>query len=200
MSTPKDPYWQKDRHLENKSYGVENSLLIYKRKCFNNNILYHLSRICFEIIKAGIKGCRETLENRIEFPINPISAVMNGVESIYQQRDRKMEINQKEENGIVSIAIKGRLDADSSAEAETVVKDALGGETSRLLFNLGELEYLSSAGLRVLLSAAKEMRRRDGKIVLCALNEFVKEIFEVSGFQSLIPITDTVESGIEVLS
>jgi len=111
-----------------------------------------------------------------------------------------MEISQKEENGIVSIAIKGRLDADSSAEAETVVKDALKEETNRLLFNLGELEYLSSAGLRVLLSAAKEMRRRDGKIVLCALNEFVKEIFEVSGFQSLIPITDTVESGIEVLS
>jgi anti-anti-sigma factor len=111
-----------------------------------------------------------------------------------------MEIIQKEENGIVSIAIKGRLDADSSAEAETVVKDALKEETNRLLFNLGELEYLSSAGLRVLLSAAKEMRRRDGKIVLCALNEFVKEIFEVSGFQSLIPITDTVESGIETLS
>jgi len=111
-----------------------------------------------------------------------------------------MEIIQKEENGIVSIAIKGRLDADSSAEAETVVKDALKGEQNRLLFNLGELEYLSSAGLRVLLSAAKEMRRRDGKIVLCALNEFVKEIFEVSGFQSLIPITDSVESGIENLS
>jgi anti-anti-sigma factor len=111
-----------------------------------------------------------------------------------------MEITQKEENGIVSIAIKGRLDADSSMEAEKVVKDALGGEANRLLFNLGELEYLSSAGLRVLLSAAKEMRRRNGKIVLCALNEFVKEIFEVSGFQSLIPITDSVESGIETLS
>ena len=111
-----------------------------------------------------------------------------------------MEISQKEENGIVSIAITGRLDADSSMEAEKVVKDALGGETSRLLFDLGELEYLSSAGLRVLLTAAKEMRRRDGKIVLCALNEFVKEIFEVSGFQSLIPITESVESGLEVLS
>ena len=111
-----------------------------------------------------------------------------------------MEIIQKEENGIVSIAVKGRLDADSSAEAEIVVKDALSGEADRLLFDLGGLEYLSSAGLRVLLSAAKEMRRRDGKIVLCDLNEFVKEIFEVSGFQSLIPITDSVESGIEILS
>ena len=111
-----------------------------------------------------------------------------------------MEIIQKEENGIVSIAIKGRLDADSSQEAEKVVKDALEGQTTRVLFNLAALEYLSSAGLRVLLGAAKEMRRRDGKIALCALNEFVKEIFEVSGFQSLIPITDTVESGIELLS
>ncbi len=111
-----------------------------------------------------------------------------------------MEISQKEENGIIFFAIKGRLDADSSPEAETVVKDALKGQTSRILFDLASLEYLSSAGLRVLLGAAKEMRQRDGKIVLCALNAFVKEIFEVSGFQSLIPITDTVESGIEILS
>ena len=111
-----------------------------------------------------------------------------------------MEITQKEENGIVSISIKGRLDADSSPEAEKVVKAALVEKATRLLFNLDALEYLSSAGLRVLLSAAKEMRRRDGKIVLCSLNEFVKEIFEVSGFQSLIPITESVESGIEILS
>jgi anti-anti-sigma factor len=123
-----------------------------------------------------------------------------GSNKFTNQRDRKMEIIQKEENGIVSIAIKGRLDADSSLEAEKVVKVALGGEANRLLFNLGELDYLSSAGLRVLLGAAKEMRRREGKIVLCALNEFVKEIFEVSGFQSLIPIADSVESGIEILS
>lgn len=111
-----------------------------------------------------------------------------------------MEIIQKEENGIVSIAIIGRLDADSSPEAEKVVKDALEGQTTRVLFNLASLEYLSSAGLRVLLGAAKEMRRKDGKIVLCALNEFVKEIFEVSGFQSLIPIAESVESGIQELS
>ncbi|MGD8261784.1 MAG: STAS domain-containing protein, partial [Desulfobacterales bacterium] len=76
----------------------------------------------------------------------------------------------------------------------------LAGDTNKLLFDLGALEYLSSAGLRVLLTAAKEIKRRDGKIVLCALNEFVKEIFEVSGFQSLIPITDSVESGLELLT
>ena len=111
-----------------------------------------------------------------------------------------MEINSNEKNGIVSITIKGRLEADSSPEAEKVVREVLRGPTTRLLFNLSGLEYLSSAGLRVVLTAAKEMKRRDGKIVLCSLNEFVKEIFEVSGFQSLIPIADSVESGVELLS
>ena len=111
-----------------------------------------------------------------------------------------MEITQKEENGVVFIAISGRLDADSSPEADKVVKEVLEGPADRLLFDLGALEYLSSAGLRVLLSAAKEMKRRGGKIVLCALNAFVKEIFEVSGFQSLIDITDSVEAGVAKLA
>jgi len=111
-----------------------------------------------------------------------------------------MEIQQKEQGGIVTLAIKGRMDADTAPEAEKAVKEALEGDTNRLLFDLGELEYLSSAGLRVLLSAAKELKRREGKIVLCSLNQFVKEIFEVSGFESLIPISDSVESGLKVLS
>ena len=125
---------------------------------------------------------------------------MQTIVNPFINKDLEMEITQKEENGILFFTIIGRLDADSSPEAERVVKDALKGQTTRVLFNLAALEYLSSAGLRVLLGAAKEMRRKDGKIVLCALNEFVKEIFEVSGFQSLIPIADSVESGIELLS
>ena len=111
-----------------------------------------------------------------------------------------MEIIQKEENGIVFVTIKGRLDADSALEAEKTVDNALDGNVDRMLFDLGALDYLSSAGLRVLLSAAKEIKRRDGKIVLCSLTEFVKEIFEVSGFESLIPIEDSVESGVKLLS
>lgn len=111
-----------------------------------------------------------------------------------------MEISHKQEGGIVYVTIKGRLDADSALEAEKTVSDALGADTKKLLFDLGGLDYLSSAGLRVLLSAAKELRRREGKIVLCSLTQFVKEIFEVSGFEALIPIEDSVESGIKILT
>jgi len=111
-----------------------------------------------------------------------------------------MEISQKEENGIVLLAFKGRLDGKSADEAEDTIKRIFKGENNRLLFDFEFLEYLSSAGLRVVLGAAKEMKRRDGKFVLCALNAYVKEVFEVSGFGAIIPIADSVESGINEIS
>jgi anti-anti-sigma factor len=111
-----------------------------------------------------------------------------------------MEINTKEESGIVQIEIIGRLDAASASEADETVAAILKEGASKLLFNLGQLDYLSSAGLRVLLAAAKKIRLIEGKVVLCSLTEYVKEIFEVSGFESLIPITDSVETGLKELS
>jgi anti-anti-sigma factor len=79
-----------------------------------------------------------------------------------------MEINHKVENGILNIAIKGRLDAATAPVAEGEINKMLEGEENRLLFDLSDLEYLSSGGLRVILSAAKEIRRRDGKVALAA--------------------------------
>jgi len=98
------------------------------------------------------------------------------------------------ENSIISV--KGRLDAVSAPVAENAIKEIMEEDCLRIFFNLDDLEYLSSSGLKVLLGAAKETKRKGGKLVLCALNQVVKEIFVVSGFESLIPIEDTVESGI----
>ena len=111
-----------------------------------------------------------------------------------------MEISQKEENGIIFLAFKGRLDGTSAPEAEQTVKNILDAENTRLLFDLEFLEYLSSAGLRVILGAAKEMKRRNGKFVLCSLNAYVKEVFEVSGFGTIIPIAESVEEGIKIVT
>jgi anti-anti-sigma factor len=111
-----------------------------------------------------------------------------------------MEIRQKEENGIVILSFKGRLDGTSAPEAEQAVKNIFENENNRLLFDLEFLEYLSSAGLRVILGAAKEMKRREGKFVLCALNAYVKEVFEVSGFGAIIPIAESVEAGIKEIT
>ena len=111
-----------------------------------------------------------------------------------------MEIDHKVENGIINISIKGRLDAATSPAAGETIKQAIEGDENRLLFDLSDLEYLSSGGLRVILSAAKEIRRREGKIALCCLNSYVNEIFEISGFSAMIPIKDSVADGIKDLS
>jgi anti-anti-sigma factor len=111
-----------------------------------------------------------------------------------------MEIDHRVENGILIIAINGRLDAASAPVAEGEINKALEGEQNRLLFDLSALEYLSSGGLRVILSAAKEIRRREGKVALAALTQYVYEIFEVSGFTAMLPIKDSVEEGLKALS
>ncbi len=110
-----------------------------------------------------------------------------------------MEIQHKMENRILIITIQGRLDAATSPSADETIKKTMEQDSNRLLFDLSDLEYLSSGGLRVILSAAKEIRRRNGKVVLCCLNQYVDEIFEVSGFKSMIPIKDTVEAGLKDL-
>lgn len=111
-----------------------------------------------------------------------------------------MEMFVKDENNVVILKITGRLDAESSILAEKQVRDILDGGKTRILFDFGELEYISSAGLRVILMAIKDLRTKDGKVVLCALNEYVQEVFDVSNFASIIPITASTEEGIELLS
>jgi anti-anti-sigma factor len=112
----------------------------------------------------------------------------------------KMEINHVKEGENLIITIKGRLDAATAPVAGNAIKKIMEDDCLRILFNLNGLEYLSSGGLRVILGVAKELKRKGGKLVLCSLNQFVEEIFVVSGFESLIPIENTVESGIRQLN
>lgn len=107
-----------------------------------------------------------------------------------------MKIVQLEKEGVICLKIDGRLDAESAPEAETTVKGILKEGTQRLLFDLSRMDYISSAGLRVILMAVKELRNKKGKVVLCGLTPYVKEIFDVSNFSSIIPITDSVETGL----
>jgi anti-anti-sigma factor len=107
-----------------------------------------------------------------------------------------MKITQLEKEGVTCLRIDGRLDAESASKAEAVVKGILKGGVQRLLFDLGQMDYISSAGLRVILLAVRELRNKEGKVVLCSLTPYVKEIFDVSNFSSIIPITDSVETGL----
>jgi anti-sigma B factor antagonist len=110
-----------------------------------------------------------------------------------------MDIKHSKEGKISIITINGRLDAAAATAADKTIKKILKGDCLRMLFDFRMLDYLSSSGLKVILGTAKELKRKEGQIVLCSLSNFVKEIFEISGINSLIPITESVESGIEQL-
>lgn len=108
-----------------------------------------------------------------------------------------MEIAHTEKDGVVCIKVAGRLDADSAPLAETTLKELMQQGKSRLLFDLSGLDYISSAGLRVILLTVKGLQASKGKVVLSALTPYVREIFDVSNFSSIIPITDSVDEGLK---
>lgn len=111
-----------------------------------------------------------------------------------------MEIIQIEKNGIVCVIIKGRMEAQMAQQFEKAIQEIIAKDRSHLLFDLSALEYLRSSVLRVILNAIKEINHKSGRVVLCCLNGYVKEIFEVNHFKNIITITDSVESGLRELA
>ena len=94
---------------------------------------------------------------------------------------------EKNKNGSeLTIALKGRLDTTTAPQLESEIKDSLDGCT-KLVLDLKELEYISSAGLRVLLSAQKIMNRQ-GEMVVKNVAPEVNEIFDVTGFSDILTI------------
>jgi anti-anti-sigma factor len=104
-----------------------------------------------------------------------------------------MDIQAKVGNGFTTLAIKGRLDAVTAAAAEADINKTIEAGAANLVLNLSGLEYISSAGLRVLLVTAKKLSRQNGKIVLCSLRDVVREVFEISGFLSIFPVAANEE-------
>ena len=110
-----------------------------------------------------------------------------------------MEIIQKEENGVVCITIQGRMGSELSPKFEKVIKEMVAGDKRRILFDLGALDYLRTPTLRVILKTVKQINRKRGKVALCSLNGYVREIFENNCYQNTFAIADSVESGIQTL-
>lgn len=97
-----------------------------------------------------------------------------------------MNINTTAEGGRLTIGLEGRLDTGSAPKLEAVLKETLRG-VSELEMDFAKLDYISSAGLRVLLSAMKVMKKQ-GSMVVRNVNETVMEVFEITGFADLLTI------------
>ncbi len=97
-----------------------------------------------------------------------------------------MTINKIENGSELTIALEGRLDTTTAPQLDDELKAALPG-TEKLIFDFEKLEYISSAGLRVLLSAQKVMNNQ-GSMVIRNVSEEISEIFEVTGFVDILTI------------
>ncbi len=97
-----------------------------------------------------------------------------------------MNITKKMNGTALEIAVEGRLDTMTAPELEASLKESLDGADT-LTLDFSKLDYISSAGLRVLLSAHKAMASRGGMKVTNA-NEIVREVFDVTGFSDILTI------------
>ncbi len=100
--------------------------------------------------------------------------------------ETKMTINKTLNAGDLTLTLAGRLDTTTAPQLEAELKTSL-NDVSSLTMDFDQLEYISSAGLRVLLSAQKVMNKQ-GKMVIRHVNETILEVFEVTGFSDILTI------------
>jgi len=99
-----------------------------------------------------------------------------------------MDIAREQQGEIVIVKLAGRFDSSAAPSAETEFNAALGSGAPHLAIDMTGLDYISSAGLRVLLVMAKKVQQAAGKVALFGLNPNVREVFSVSGFDTIFTI------------
>ena len=97
-----------------------------------------------------------------------------------------MTIDKQINGSELTLSLTGRLDTTTAPELEAVIKENIAGVTN-LVMDFAGLEYLSSAGLRVILSAQKTMNKH-GEMVIRNVNETINEVFEITGFIDILTI------------
>lgn len=97
-----------------------------------------------------------------------------------------MTITKNSEGAKLTLTLEGRLDTTTAPQLEEEVKNSLGG-VEELVLDFAALEYISSAGLRVLLSAQKIMNKQ-GSMVIRNVNETINEVFEITGFNDVLTV------------
>ena len=102
------------------------------------------------------------------------------------ERDAQMTIDRKQNGTELTLSLDGRLDSTTAYELDAVLKEHIGGLT-KLTFDFESLQYLSSAGLRVLLNAQKVMNRQ-GSMEFIHVNETVRDVFALTGMLDILTV------------
>ena len=108
-----------------------------------------------------------------------------------------MEIIEEIQGSINIYRLKGRLDSTTSQRFEGKLFEAISGGSKKIIVDFEYLNYISSAGLRVIFKANKAITREGGRIIICSMQKFVREIFEITGIDFFVPILDTMDEALK---
>ena len=108
-----------------------------------------------------------------------------------------IEVSEEKKNDILILRLGGRLDAVTSPQLEKHVMSSIDdGNNSKVLMNFEKIEYLSSAGMRLLLSTTKKLKSKQGKFVIACVNDGVMEVIKMAGFDHILNIRKTEQEGL----
>ena len=107
-----------------------------------------------------------------------------------------MDVIFETSNEATVAVITGRIDSATSKDLETKLIPIINSGTRKLVVDFAKVDFISSAGLRIMLIVAKKLKQGNGKMALCCLKDTIKEVFDISGFSSIIPIFPTREEAL----
>jgi len=110
-----------------------------------------------------------------------------------------MDILEEKRGDSLVLGLQGRVDHTTIRDVEQKLAKVVEEGNRYLVVDLAGLDYISSAGLRVLLTTAKKLKASGGKIVLCSVKQYVKEILDISGFSTIFPVCASRAEALEAV-
>ena len=111
-----------------------------------------------------------------------------------------MKTSITKENGATIFSLSGRLDSNSAPHFEDELQSFISSPASHLVFDFNDLDYISSAGLRIILNTAKAFKDKPFEFITCAMQDHVLEVFEISGFDTFITIHNSINQSLSALT
>ncbi len=108
-----------------------------------------------------------------------------------------MDIIEDKQDTIHVFKLNGRLDSNTSIAFEEKLFAAIDKESTHVAIDCADLDYVSSAGLRIFLKATKILKPLNGSIVLCGVRDYVREVLEISGFDTFLPILPGIDDALK---
>ncbi len=107
-----------------------------------------------------------------------------------------MEVTTERRDGVLTARVSGRIDGSNAVRFEEAVRTAMEESDRAVLIDCADLSFISSAGLRVVLLTAKTLMGRNAGFALCSMSEPIREVFRISGFDSIVAIHPTGEEAL----